>query len=446
MPEINLPFFGSQRSLGLSVLIIYVVLILIRVPEIIWPGRFWAEEGTIYFREAYTHMPWDVVTTTNQGYYSLFNKLASIAAVHTVPLRFAPVITMLFALAVQILPVVLLLFSQLRSLASRFSQICAVVLVLLVQPNQEVWLNTTNSQFFLCISTAIILISEPTKRLTHIVRLGILALAGLTGVASCLLLPFFWIEYAWTRNKHKLHEAIVLASVCAIQGAIVMSGPGRDTRWDLSLLAFTLVSKQWVLPLLGSSAADSFAAYVEQYRLFKTPLLALAALLPHAALGSGLVLWGRRHSWLLFAASVSIASISFLKSVEQQSTDWILAHLSAFGGGRYYYVPNVLLALALVMPLKQNAFWGARYSRYFHLGCLALVGLIVIVGADDFIGGKERHEWCFDGPSWQAEVRNWQENRAGVLYIWPRSWSMELPQDERIAEPDAAPDANKPRR
>ena len=335
---------------------------------------------------------------------------------------------MLFALAVQILPVWLLLFSHVPSLKSRFYQICAIFLVLLIQPNQVVWLNTINSQFFLCISTAIILISKQTNRFMHIFRLGILALAGLTGIVSCLLLPLFWIEYAWTRNKHKLHEVVVLTCVCTIQGAIVISGPGRDTHWHLNLLAFVLFTKQWILPVLGSSVAESFSVYVKQYQLFNITPIILAVLLPYAALGFGFVRWGNRHSWFLLAASISIASISFLKSLAGQNSDWMLVHLSSFGAGRYYYAPNVLLALALVMPLRQNRFWSAQYSRCFRVVCIVLVGLMVTIGAYDFSTSRQRHRYFFDGPSWPVEVKNWQESRTEVLYIWPRPWSMKLPK------------------
>ena len=412
-------------SSRLAILIIYVVLVLIRVPRIIWPGRFWAEEGAVYFREAYLHAPWDVISSADLGYYSLLNKVASIAAAHAVPLQYAPVITMLFALSVQIVPAWLLLYSDVPSMTSSFHRACAVFLVLLVQPNQEIWLNTINSQFFLCISTAIILISAPANRYMHWLRLGMLAVAGLTGVVSCLLLPFFWIEYAWTRNRHKLSEVAVLTCVCAIQGAVVMAGTERNLHWYLNLLPSVLLTKQLLLPVFGAGIADSFSTYVKLHRLFNSVLFSIAVLLPYIALGFGLVRWGNRHSWLLLASSVSVAAISFLGSIEAANPDLVLVHLSAVGADRYYYAPNVLLALALLLPLRQYEYQRQKYSRGFRAACMVLAGSMFIVGAFDFFARRQ----IFDGPSWPAEVKIWRDNKSDLLRIWPRPWSMELLHD-----------------
>lgn len=427
--------FSLIKSSRLNILILYVGLIMIRVPEIIWPGRFWAEEGFVYFREAYMSQPWNVLINSHQGYYSLFNKIASITAVYAVPLEFSPIITMSFALIAQVLPVWLLLYSRIHSLTSRFSQLCAVAIVLFIQPNQEIWLNTINSQFFLFVSVAIIFISEPTKKIMHIIRLGILVIAGLTGVVSCLLLPLFVIEYIWTRKRYKLDETIVLAAVTAIQGVIVMSGSGRDIHFDFNLLAFVLFVKQWILPILGSNATDLFSNYIKQHHLYYNFFYALVALLPYTLFGIGLIIWGKRHSWLLFATSISIASISFLTSVEAQSADTILGHLSAVIGGRYYYGPNVLMGLALIIFLSENKLRSVPYSHYFRKGCIVIVGLMITVGAYDFMRSNDRQVLFFTGPSWQVEVKNWRENRKDVLSIWPRPWSIALDKSKKVVEP-----------
>lgn len=426
----------SQMSSRLSALLLYVFLVLLRAPQVVWPGRFWAEEGIIYFLEASTRTFGEVLATSNLGYYSLFNKIASITAVHVVALQFAPFITMLFALSAQVLPACLLLYSHIPSLKSRSYKVCAVFLVLLIQPNQEVWLNTVNSQFFFCISTAVILISGPTTRFTQVFRLGVLALAGLTGVVSCLLLPFFWIQYAWTRDRNKLYESVVLTCVSLIQVTVVILDPVREPHWYLNIAAFVLFTKQWVVPIFGSHVAAEFSSFARHHQLFNSTPLALLTALPYVALGFGLAHWGNRSAWLLAAASLWVAFISFLMSAVPQGVDGSLRHLSELNGGRYYYAPNVLLALALLEPLVEKRFLRQQYSRAFRAGCLALLGLMAIVGTHDFATGWQRHKWFFEGPSWPVEVRNWQENNQNELHIWPRPWILKLPKSERAIDPE----------
>jgi len=409
-----------------SILILYMLLIAVRVPQIIWPGRFWAEEGSIYFREAYTSNLWDVLTNSNLGYYSLFTKISSIIAAHVVPLEFSPIITMSFSLIAQVLPVWLLLYSKIPSLSSRFYKLVAVGIILFMQPNQEVWLNTINSQFFLFISTAIILISEPNNKLTHIIRLGILGLAGLTGVVSCLLLPFFVFEYIWTRKKYKLYETIMLTTVTTIQLVIVINGAGRDMYLDFKVLPFVLLVKQWILPMLGSKVADIFSNYVKEYHLYFNYFYVFTVLFPYIIFTIGLIIWGNRHSWILFGASITIASISFFTSVEAQIADRILGHLSSLGGGRYYYGPNVLMGLALLIPFSKNSDKYIQLRRYFRISCIILICLILTNGIYDFINSKYRHPWFFTGPSWPVEVEKWRKSKKDELKIWPRPWIMVL--------------------
>ena len=409
-------------------LLVYLALCLFRAPKVIWPGRFWAEEGVIYFREAFSLPFWEVIGTANLGYYSLWNKMASITAAYAVPLRFAPFICVLFALAVQLLPAWLLLYARVPALGSRLRQVAAVALVLLVQPNQEVWLNTINSQFFLGISTAIILISTSANRLTRTVRLGALVIAGLTGVVSCVLTPFFWFEYACSRNKQKLYEALALTCACILQAAIVLGSPERATHWHPVLLAFVLLTKQWILPVLGHGAAASFATHVVQHQLYTVELLVPVILLPYLLLGFALTRWGSRHAWLLFGAAILIASLSFLRSLPGTEPNWILGHLSTIGGGRYYFAPNVLLGLVLLMAPRQVGARRTHLRGVFRATCVLLVVMMITVGAYDYVTSKQRHLWFFDGPSWPVEVQNWETNRADRLQIWPRPWSMELPK------------------
>lgn len=406
------------------------MLILIRVPALLWPGRFWAEEGSIYFREAYKDPPIAVIMRSNLGYYSLFNKLSCVVAAHAVPISYAPVVTAVFALFVQLLPIASLLFSRLDSMASAMLKVCACFVILLVQPNQEVWLNTINSQFFLCVAAAVVLMSEPTGRSSHLIRIGSLVLAGLTGVISCLLVPFFIVEYARSRTAHRLHEIMALGSACVVQGAIIcLSQDVRESLPYWNILPFALLAKQWFLPFLGIDATQYLCALIRQHQLFLVPWIPALALLPHAVSGLALAVWGRRQALLLFIASLSIASISFLKSVEAQNPIWILDHISALGAGRYYYAPNVLLGLALLMTPRSSPLRGARWSGLFRLSRLAMVALLLFVGAHDFVTSN-RHSWFFSGPSWQSEVRNWRDGRSEVLHIWPRPWVMELPRTQ----------------
>lgn len=304
----------SPRGVYAWLLVLFAVLTVLRAPEVVYPGRFWAEEGATYFREAYTVAPWRVFLAANHGYYSLYNKLACLSAVHFVPLRLAPVVTGIFAFAAQMVPIVLVLYSRMDAFPSVWLRVAACLAVLLVQPNQEIWLNTINSQFFLCVACGVILVSEAPSRLWHVFRMVALGVAGLTGVVSCLLLPFFIVSYARRRSWQRLHEVVVLGFACVVQAVIVLSHDGRPTDlMNFLLLPEVLLIKQWVLPFLGGVIAEDWAGYARQ-SLGGTVGGAFLSLSPYVVAGGAIALWGRKEAMLLFAASIFVVCLSVVKA------------------------------------------------------------------------------------------------------------------------------------
>lgn len=422
-----------------ALLLLYAALLLLRVPTLLYPGRFWAEEATVYFYDAYTRNPIDSLLTPHLGYYSLYNKLSCLAAT-LVPLEQAPVVTAFAALFGQLVPAIVLMTSRFPALATAPSRLAALLLLLFVQPNQEVWLNTANTQFFLCITAALILISEPPCRVSHGFRLVALAVSGLTGVVSCLILPAFAAEYFFTRKSERLHECLVLFAACAAQLGVVMMSPPRAAEWNLSALPYALLIKQGVLPLAGHGVANRAGEFVINHDWLHFPA-AVVALLPHFALFAALLRWGRRESIYLLVCSVFIAGLSFLNSVEAASAATRLDHLTAVGGGRYYFAPNAMLALALLIsatspapisavdtvnPLRHGFFF-RNASRPFRYMAALTVAVILFIGARDFFNSRTAHSWFFSGADWQSEVGAWRRGEKVRLEVYPNGWSVALP-------------------
>lgn len=435
------PFFSMlasarfQTALRWAILGLYVALTLWRAPGIIWPGRFWAEEGSVYFREAYLHAPLQVLLTPNLGYYSLLNKVASIAAVHAVPMEYAPLVTLLFALAMQALPAALLLFSRIAALPTLAHRTAALALVLLVQPNQEIWLNTINSQYFLCISTGLILISAPTNRATHFLRLGILLLAGLTGIVSALLWPLFLWDYGRTRRARRLHEVAALGLAAGLQAVVVLAGTGRAVQPVWSLLSLALAGKQWVLPLFGYAAFDGFIEFLRKWPRATDFPWSLALCLPYGLVA--LAVWRQRNGTAgrLLAAAGGVAVVSLAFSLPaQQLESFGYSCITATADGRYYYAPNALLALALLALAAAPGSPGGRAAVAIRSSAGLLLICLLATGAANF---RHYGGWSH-GPDWPAEVRAWRAGQIDTLAVWPAPWRLDLrrnPPDPETRRP-----------
>ncbi|HET8706541.1 MAG TPA: hypothetical protein VFM46_09595, partial [Pseudomonadales bacterium] len=68
-----------------------------RRPELFSHPRFWAEEGSVYFANAWHFVWYEVLFEPHLGYLSFFNNLAALIAT-TVPLKHAPLVTTIAAL------------------------------------------------------------------------------------------------------------------------------------------------------------------------------------------------------------------------------------------------------------------------------------------------------------------------------------------------------------
>jgi hypothetical protein len=170
-----------------------VLAIALRAPALWSHPRFWAEEGAIYFADAF-NLPWyDSLFAPHFGYYSLFANGTALVAARLAPLEHAPLVTLIAALAVQALPVALILLSRAPLWRSWASALTGVVMVsFLPISTAELWLNTINSQFYLALCTFLVLLEEepadtPGRRFTH---RAVLLLGGLTILTGRLCVPY----------------------------------------------------------------------------------------------------------------------------------------------------------------------------------------------------------------------------------------------------------------
>lgn len=73
-------------------------------PSSLLHPQFWAEDGEVWYQQAYQNGPLLPLIQTQAGYFQTFPRLAADTALH-VPFHLAPLIMNLFALVVEGLPV-----------------------------------------------------------------------------------------------------------------------------------------------------------------------------------------------------------------------------------------------------------------------------------------------------------------------------------------------------
>ena len=415
---------GARASLPRVLLVLaFALLVAGRMPGL-WPeGRLWAEEGKVYLFHAW-HDPWYwALVKVHTGYMNLPASVGTTLGVHWLPLPRVPLLTLLIALLLQVIPAALLAAGRIAWLRDWWKLALALLLVAAVPLSGEVWLNTITSQFHVLLAVAIVLASPTMGGAGGAFQGAVLIAAPLCGPSAALLLPLFVARAVIDRSPSRLGQAVLMLPAVLLQVATALTHPepARSVGLDIPLVLTAIAGKQVLLPLLGPGLAnrltvglpDAFAAGHTPWTLIATPLLFYGAL----ALGA----WRCRDRpvrWLL-AAAVILVVVSYFAALTPDTPRDLLY---VWFGNRYAYVPTVLTGLAL-LGIAATGLGATRAFAGIMVAWLLLTGTAYYLRIDPAFAR---------GPSWGDEVRRWRTDPSSPLAIWPSGWHVRLePRPDR---------------
>ena len=248
-----------------------LVVGLSRSPDAFLHGRFFAEEGTLYFPHMVTHATPGNLTYVQPkvGYFYLFAAVATWCAAQE-SLLHAPLVTTWssFGIVAAIVGVVLRWPSELfPTVGARVVAATLFVAGTLALP--QIWASTTDSQSYLAILALLLLFveTERLRRYQFVAGGVLLVVAGLSGLYACALVPCF-AATAWTdRSRRRILYAglIAAASVCQL-GVLVWSkasGNLSQARSGLPSIG-TVVRGVSAFHVVGLFSGSSLAARVNR--------------------------------------------------------------------------------------------------------------------------------------------------------------------------------------
>lgn len=135
----------------------YAAFICLRMPDVLLKGRFWAEEGNVFFVRAWTLSWHDALLAPWVGYLNIVATSVGLLARNFANMQSAPYVTTLIGLLFQLCPAVLILTIEEPWLQRRSVLVVSLLLIATPPASEEVWLNTLHSQFHLALCAALIL-------------------------------------------------------------------------------------------------------------------------------------------------------------------------------------------------------------------------------------------------------------------------------------------------
>ncbi len=406
----------------------FIFLLMLRIPEAWFFGRFMGEEGTIFLAFAW-HRPASVALwRTFAGYLNLGANATTLLAVKLVrggllPLELAPYFTMLLALFFQIVPGALILTGRGRWLSNKWAVITCLLIIAMSASTEEVFANVLHIQFHLALCTALILVLDiPSARVERIAYLLPLLLAPLCGPGAIVILPLFALRSILDRDPDRFAQTCVLAVGSAIQMLLFYTkSPVRGNLLDPASLANLLFLRLAVMPYISAPLANYVGRvfYITHSRggigWWCVTAISCAYFL---ALVGWALRGGRDAAFWLIAIGLTIGAVSFgAGMLLVDASQWF----SVGSAQRYNFLPNTMLGMGLVALVMRD---DGHYRRVGKILC----ALTLVSGAITFfVPVKDMR----GGPSWRAEVAIWRRNHDHELATWPRQWVVDLSDHDR---------------
>lgn len=350
-----------------------------RVDSVTYP-QFWAEDGATWYANAYSMGPLKPFFIPVSGYFQTISRITASLSLF-LPLHSVPLFFNLIALVIQVLPAIFFLSKRFEKVIESFGARFLISLAYLGFPSTfETHLNLSNSQWRLAILIFLIMIAKPSSSKAWKIFDGLLlAVAGLSGPFSIMLMPVFCIYYYLSKNKsQQLLNFFIVLTTGFVQFVSVLFEIGSHARGQINLgisaLGFSKIfaGKVVISSLLGARVYNSIwrsSWWNDGYATILVTIIAIALLgyvLKKAELELKLFII---YSYLVFSMALIFPMVS-----SADMTEWD-AMLRPFGGNRYFLLPMLGFIVSIVWIFARAG--KAKCLKYFTT---FLLGMFIFIG------------------------------------------------------------------
>ena len=408
------------RRDGLSTLWQWVVFGLVvialfsRSPSLFTHAQFYAEDGAIFFAQAY-NLGWlHSLSLPQAGYFNTMPRLAAGLAL-LFPLDWAPLVMAAVGLLIQSLPVTILLSSRCRAWAPLPTRIVLAAIYVAIPNAREIHIVVTNSMWHLAVAAVLIAFaSSPQTWRGRVFDSVLLLVASISGPFCIVLAPLILIFW-WRRRQSWSLAVLALTSIGAFTQILLVLHDTHRVQGPLDARLGTFSR------LLGGNVFGCALVGSHSFSATPTVFITLATLA-----GLSICLYCFRFAnieWSLFLVYCSGVYLASLHNplifrdpslaAAHPAWDLLLDDPSC----RYWFLPMLMFLW--------SALWCALYSRdrLFRLAgtCIFLTMSIGIV-----------HDWKYGGypnEHFAESVQRIRDAKKGdhvIVPLVPEGWQMEL--------------------
>jgi hypothetical protein len=401
---------GLSFRWQVAIFVAALLAIFTRLPGALLHPQFFAEDGWVWYQQAYNLNWLRSLGITHGGYLQTLPRLVAGLAL-LFPMQWAPLIMNLAGAVIQVLPINALLSRRCAPWGSIPVRLLMAALYLAVPDAPEVHVVITNAMWHLALLQALLAFSlPPLSWRGRAADISVFTIGGVSGPFCLLLLPcvavFWWIR----RQRWSLAVLGIMFSTATVQVLSFLHSIRNPVAAPLGANPLALLRI-----VAGNIFVDSMTGGGGPY--LPVPLLVLGAIGGFAVLFCG---WrsapvaGRLS--IIFAVLILAASLKDPLLLVSHTPRWeVLANAT---GIRYWFLPSLMFLWSAAWCASKGKSLPVRYAGIAVL-------LVTVIG----IGRK----WSY--PAWpegnfQADAERFRSLKTGKHMLFtlydPGGRKMEL--------------------
>jgi len=399
------------------------LFIISRRIDVVLYSQFWAEDGAVWFAQAYNLGILKSFFLPHTGYLQTFSRIIASFS-QFLPLVWVPLFYNLSAIFIKILPINFLLSGRFSHVSKKYSPFVLLSFVYLMLPNTtEVFANVTNTHWYLSLLAFMVIVAKPTKTwLGKFFDIFIITLSSFSGPFVILLLPLAFIYWYKKRYKEKLVVLILLTFFSLLQGLLIfLTASGVRSSMDLGFSLGFLI--KIISGQIFTASIFGFNGFANLYNLFLYKMDFLSKFVYLIIFLFGLFSLGftllkaklEIKLFLVFSFLVLSASL-FSPMVSVTELQWQVMSLPG-AATRYWFIPMLGFVVSIFYLAFQKKY---KFARFLGFSVIIIMSIGIM--------------WDWVIPSWKNfnfsnQVEEFSHVEVGEEYsffIQPEGWQMKL--------------------
>lgn len=355
---------GLNRWQLLAVFLLASFFIFLRDPSLFTNPQFWAEDGKVWYAQAYNGGWLHSLTLPLGGYLNTLQRLSAGLAL-LVPLRWAPLVMALVGLVCQALPVPILLSSRCRTFGPFPLRLAFAVVYIAIPNAREIHILCTNAHWHLALAELFLAFSLPPRSLFgRIFDTIIYFVGGVCGPFGLLLLPFVFVYWLIRRQRWSLWVCLLLSFGSIVQ--ILFLRHFHETRYVRPLGA----SVAMFVRLLGGDVFIGVLRGSTPYGLRQPFVVCLAAFVVGLAIAFYCARFVSAEVRLFFLYCCAIFAAALRAPLVPPTSKPLWAAILEVQSLRYWFYPS--------LPFIFGILWCIMFARSRVMRGLAVMLALVL--------------------------------------------------------------------